>query len=127
MFNEEIQICNLDDHNNIYICDEDLSNILENLNMKILSKWFKINSLQVNPGKFQFMILGKEKRNWVKLGTNSTEIEESKKVVFLVFTIDNLLTVNDHIDNLNYKLHALRRMRKYLSLQKGTFMQRIYK
>ena len=114
MFNEEIQICNFDDDNNIYICDEDLSNILENLNMKILSKWFKINSLQVNPGKFQFMILGKEKRNSVKLGTNSTEIEE---VVFLVFTIDNLLTVNDHIDNLNYKLHALRRMRKYLSLQ----------
>ena len=117
MFNEEIQICNFDDDNNIYICDEDLSNILENLNMKILSKWFKINSLQVNPGKFQFMILGKEERNSVKLGTNSTEIEESKKVVLLVFTIDNLLTLNDHIDNLNYKLHALRRMRKYLSLQ----------
>ena len=117
MFNEEIQISNFDDDNNIYICDEDLSNILENLNIKILAKWFKINSLQVNPGKFQFMILGKKKRNSVKLGTNSTEIEESKKVVLLVFTIDNLLTLNDHIDNLNYKLHALRRMRKYLSLQ----------
>ena len=117
MFNEEIQICNLDDHNNIYICDEDLSNILENLNMKILSKWFIINSLQVNSNKLQFMILGKKKRNSVKLITNSTEIEESKKVVLLVFIIDNLLTLNFHIDNLNYKLHALRRMRKYLSLQ----------
>ena len=52
-----------------------------------------------------------------------------QKVVLLSITIDNFLTFNEHIDNLcrtaNYKLHALRRIRKYLSLE--TFMQRIYK
>ena len=55
--------------------------------MKILLKWFRINSLQANPGKFQFMILGKKKRNSVKLIINTTEIEESKNVVLL-----NLIT-----------------------------------
>ena len=64
------------------------------------------------------MILGKKKRNSVKLIINTTEIEESKKVVLLGITIDNLLTFIEHIDNLclmaNYKLHALRRIRKYL-------------
>ena len=64
------------------------------------------------------MILGNKNRNSVKLIINTTEIEESKKVVLLGITIDNLLTFNEHIDNLyrtgNYKLHALRRIRKYL-------------
>ena len=68
--------------------------------MKILLKWFRINSLKANPDKFQFMILGKKKRNRVKLMINSTEIGESKKVVLLGITIDNLLTFNEHNDKL---------------------------
>ena len=44
-------------------------------------------------------------------------------MVLLGITIDNLLNFNEHIDNLcrtaNYKLHALRRIRKYLSLEKA--------
>ena len=127
MFIEKTEICNFADDNTIYDCGEDLSNILENLkhDLKIL-KWFRINSLQANPGKFQFMILGKKKRNSVKLIINTTEIEESRKVVLLGITIDNLLIFNEHIDNLcrtaNYKLHALRRIRKYLSLEKAKLL-----
>ena len=62
MFIEKSEICNFVDDNTIYDCGEDLSNILENLkcDMKILLKWFRINSLQANPGKFQFMILRKK-------------------------------------------------------------------
>ena len=62
MFIEKSEICNFADDNTIYDCGEDLSNILENLkhDMKILLKWFRTNSLQANPGKFQSMILGKE-------------------------------------------------------------------
>ena len=72
------------------------------------------------------MILGEKKRNSVKSIINTTEIEESKKVVLLGITIDNLLTFNEHIDNIcrtaNYKLHALRRIRKYLSLEKAKLL-----
>ena len=46
------------------------------------------------------MILGEKKRNSVKSIINTTEIEESKKVVLLGITIDNLLTSNVHIDHL---------------------------
>ena len=69
MFIKKTEICNFADDHTIYYCGEDLSNILENLkhDLKILLKWFRINSLQANPGKFQFMILGKRKRNSVKL------------------------------------------------------------
>ena len=69
------------------------------------------------------MILGKKKRNSVKSIINTTEIEESRKVVLLGITIDNLLNFNEHIDNVcrtaNYKLHALLRIKKYLPLQKA--------
>ena len=129
MFIEKSEICSFADDNTIYDCGKDLSNILENLkhDMKILLKWFRINSLQANPGKFQFMILGKKKnRNSVKLIMNSTEIEENKKVVLLGITTDNLLTFNEHVDNLcrtaNYKLHALRRIKRYLSLEKAKLL-----
>ena len=113
-FIEETEVCNFADDNTIYDCGEDLSNILHNLkhDMKALLAWFRINSLQANPGKFQFMILGKIKRNLVELIINTTEIKESKKVVLLGITIDNLLIFNGHIDNLcctvSYKLYALR-------------------
>ena len=64
MFIEKTEVCNFADDNTIYDCGEDLSNILQNLkhNVKILLKWFRMNSLQANPGKFQFMILGKKNK-----------------------------------------------------------------
>ena len=48
MFIEKTEICNFANDNTIYDCGEDLSNI----DLKILLKWFRINSLQANPGKF---------------------------------------------------------------------------
>ena len=100
MFIEKTEICNFADDNTIYDCGEDSSNILENLkhDLKIL-KWFRINSLQANPGKFQFMILGK-KTKFGQINKKYTEIEESRKVVLLGITIDNLLIFNEHTDNL---------------------------
>ena len=57
------------------------------------------------------MILRKKKRNSVKLILNLTEIYDSKKSVLLGTTIDNLLTLNEHINNLcstvNCKIHPL--------------------
>ena len=101
MFFEKTEVYNFAADDTIYDCGEDLSNIVENLkhDLEILLKWFRINSLQANPGKSQGR--GKKKRNSVKLIINSNKIEESKKVVLLGITIDNRLTVNEHIDNLS--------------------------
>ena len=96
MFIEKTEVCNFANDNTIYECGEDLSHILENLKheLKTLLKWFRINSLLANPGKFQFMVLGRKKQNSAKLIINSITIEESKELVLLVTTTDNLLTVN---------------------------------
>ena len=60
MFIEKSVICNFADDNTIYDCGKDLSNDLQNLkhDMKILLKWFKINSLQAT--------LDKEKKNRIR-------------------------------------------------------------
>ena len=88
---EKSEICNFADDNIIYVCGDDLSNILENLkhDMKILLTWFRINSFQAIPDKFQFIILGK-KQNLVRLVINSIEIEKSKQEILLSITTDNL-------------------------------------
>ena len=90
--------------------------------MVTLLRWFKENSVKVNPKKFQFMILGKTPRQPIILNINQMKVDKSQKVVLLGLTIDNRLTFKDHVDMLcstaNYKLHALRRIRKYLTLEK---------
>ena len=59
MIIEQSDICNFADDNTLYSCGERLTEIKGNLifDTNILN-WFRVNSLKVNPGKFQFMILG---------------------------------------------------------------------
>ena len=94
--------------------------------MVTLLRWFKENSMKVNPKKFQFMILGKTPRQPIILNINQIKVDKSQKVVLLGLTIDNRLTFKDHVDMLcstaNYKLHALRRIRKYLNVEKTNLL-----
>ena len=94
--------------------------------MRSLLYWFKINSLTANPGKFQFMILEKKKRLKYSLKIGSITIKESDEVELLRITIDKALNFKKHIENLcrtaQYKLHALRRIRKYLTLDKAKLL-----
>ena len=90
------------------------------------SKWSKVNSIKANPKKFQFMILGKGTRQTIILNINNIKIRESHNVELLCLTIDNRLTFKDHINILcrraYYKLHALRRIRKYLTLEESELL-----
>ena len=119
------KICNFADDNTIYRFDSALEIILEDLQheMSILLSWFKINSMKPNSKKFQFMILGKGSRLHFILNINNIKIRESQKVILLGLAIDICLTFKDHVEtlcrNASYKLHALRRIRKYLTPNKA--------
>ena len=56
----------------------------------------------------------------------SITIKESDEVELLGITIDKALSFKKHIENLcrnaQYKLHALRRIRKYLTLDKAKLL-----
>ena len=88
--------------------------------------WFKINSLRANSGKFQFMVLGVNKNDCFNLNVAGKVIPSSCEVKLLVITIDYDLKFKKHINELcrkaSYKLHALQRIRRYLSVDKAKLL-----
>ena len=74
----------------------------------------------------KFMIISKRSYQPQKLSVNAFTINESDEVELLGLTIATELNFSQHIDklcrNAQYKLHALRRIRKYLSLEKAKML-----
>ena len=85
--------------------------------------WLKINSMKANPGKFQFIVLGVKNIVHFTINVNSKIIPCSNEVKLLGITIDNEGKFKKHIKDLrkkaSYKLHALRRIRGYLAVEKA--------
>ena len=96
--------------------------------MKNFLYWFKINSIKANPGKFQFMILGKKNRLKHSLKIGCITVREPDEVELLEITIDKALNFKKHIKNLfslpstSFMFHALRQIRKYLTLNKAKLL-----
>ena len=88
--------------------------------------WFKINSMKANPGKFQFMLLGVKNIVHFTVNIKGKIIPCSNEVKLLGITIDNELKFKKHIEDLckkaSYKLHALRRIRRYLTVEKARIL-----
>ena len=76
------------------------------------------------------MILGKKKRLKYSPKIGSITIKESDEVELLGITIDKDLNFKKHIENLcrtaQYKLHALRRIRKYLTFDKVKLLRNAF-
>ena len=127
-FTEKSEICNVADGNTIQSCGKDLPKINEDFicTMKNILRWFRLNSLKANPGKFQFMTLGDEICYEHTLKINLTCVQSSDDITLLCVTIDKNLTFKKHIDNLvrkaQYKLHALRRIIKFLTIEKAKIL-----
>ena len=100
--------------------------ILAVILFKCLMDWFKINSLKANPGKFQFMVLSANKNDCFNLNVAGKVILSSSEVKLLGITIDYELKFKKHINELcrkaSYKLHALQRIRRYLSVHKARLL-----
>ena len=66
----------------------------------------------------------------LNININNIKIGESQKVMLLGLTIDNCLNFKDYIDtlcrNASYKLHALRRIRKYLTSDKAKVLHNAF-
>ena len=62
-------------------------------------KWFGNNQMMVNPGKFQYMLLGKHKP--LKIEIEGFQLESAKSVKLLEITIDHNLTFDVHLSQFN--------------------------
>ena len=103
-----------------------MKTLLEDLKQdaRKLLYWFKISFMKPNPEKFQFMIFSKKSYQPQKLSVNALAVDESDEVKLLGLTNDKELSFSKHIitNYAQYKLHALRRIRKYLSLEKAKML-----
>ena len=112
------------DGNTSYSYGTDLLRIEQDLiyDMEILFKWFTINSLKSNPEKFQSMIVGEKTCCNHALLKNLKFVDANEYVILLGITIEKKLTFSKHIDNIScnakYQLHALRRITKFLKVEK---------
>ena len=118
-------VYNFADDNTLYSCYKNLEHVFSNLkyDLRNVLDLFKINSMKAIPGKFQFMIF------WVKniapfgLNVNNKNIPCSNEVKLLGITIDNDLKFKKNIENpwknASHKLHALRKRRGYLKVEKA--------
>ena len=59
-------------------------------------EWFKINSSKVNPGKFQFMVIGNKDQRYFNIHIYSVKIKNSNEVTLLGIKIDQILLLNTH-------------------------------
>ena len=79
--------------------------------------------MKANLGKFQFMVLETKNIVHFTINVNCKIIPCSNEVKLLGITIDNELKFKKHIEDLckkaSYKLHALRRIRGYLAVEKA--------
>ena len=127
-FVEKSETCNFADDNTIYSCGENVPKIKEDLicTMKNILKWFRLNSLKANTGKFQFMILGDKSCYEHILKINLTCVQSSDNVTLLGVITDENLAFKKHIDNLvrktQYKLHALWRVKKIFTVEKAKIL-----
>ena len=128
LFIRKSGVCNFADDNTLYSVGKIIENVISDLKTDVVGvmEWFKINSLKANPGKFQFMVLGYKDERSFNIHINNVQIKNSNKVTLLGIIIDKNLTFKTHISELcrraSYKLHSLRRIRKYLTVEKAKLL-----
>ena len=121
------EVCNFADGNTLYSFDKKLGTIFSNLkyDLENVLSWFQANSLKANPSKFHFMILGDKQNTSFVFNINGKKIN-SREIELLGIVIDNQLKFKKHIENLcrkaSFKLHALRRIRKFLTVEKARIL-----
>ena len=120
--------CNFADGNTLYSSNEELEIVFRNLESDLnhVSAWFNINALKANPGMFQFMVPGTKQADSFVLNIGKNKIESSTEVTLVGVKIDKQLKFKSHIEELcrkaAYKLHALRRIRTYLTVEKAKLL-----
>ena len=128
MIIEQSDICNFADDSNLCSCGKRLTEIKENLvsDTNSILNWVRLNSLKARPELLQFMILGYKSHHKHELKINSIKAEASDDLLLLGITIDKKLTFEQHVENLyrkaQYKLHALRTIRKFLTIEKAKIL-----
>ena len=126
-FLKKSKIANFADDNTAYAIENDIMDLLKTLESETFSvlNWFKMNEMKPNQGKCHLLVADINHKyyssnSYIYLDNAFLENEESVKL--LGVKIDQNLDFEEHITSLlkegNQKLHALMRIKKYLTKDK---------
>ena len=98
--------------NNVELIEKSLTSDIDTLR-----KWFKENSLEANPVKFQSMLISSRDKTDLKLdvSVDGTMLETTESIKILGVTVDRKLNFNDHVSQMCTKagrpLNVLQRLK----------------
>ena len=97
------------DDTNIFVKDKSLSslNCAVNLELKKISRWFKLNKLSLYLKKINYILFTKKSRinpNELDIKIDSVVVQRATQTEFLGFVINERLTWNDHIQVVKHKV-----------------------
>ena len=134
----ETEVCNFADDTTLYACENSLDVVLYKLmkDTNRVTDWFKVNSMVVNPAKFQLMILGTESmciKEGIYIDIDKTciridnmSVQNKMEVKLLGVIIDKKLNFVTHIQSIcskaNKRVNALLRIRRYISLEQARLL-----
>ena len=123
-FKEDSLIYNYADDNTLGYCHEDLTVLVQKLeeDANKAINWFRVNSMQANPVKFQGIILqSRNVEECLSFSISGATISPSSKVKLLGIHIDAKLSFDNHVDTICKKaawhICALSRIAKHLNQQ----------
>ena len=128
---EETEICNYADDTTIYVCGQELEQIVSSLDndAQRISKWFLDNSMKLNPDKCHYLIFG-GKNTDVSVHISETMVTESVEEKLLGVTLDKNLDFKSHANAIckkaGQKLQALTRISSYMNVEKSRIMMNTF-
>ena len=115
----EASICNFADDNTLYVCDQDITNVLRRLkkDLDVVVNWFSSNGMVENPDKFKVIFPGSQ--NVMSINIGPLQLKSTEEVIPLGVKLDSQLSFYPHIKDIcktaSAKTKALMRIRRYLT------------
>ena len=124
-------VCNFTDDITFYVCDKDLSTLINRLehDTTLAVEWFETNFMKLNQDKCHLLIPGhKHETVWAKIG--ETKIWESNKQKLLRVVIDRNLNFDEYVFDLckkaGRKLSVLARLSNCMSFGKRKILLKAF-
>ena len=88
----EASICNFADDNTLYVCDQDITNVLRRLkkDLDVVVNWFSSNGMVANPDKFKVIFPGSQ--NVISINIGPLQLKSTEEVILLGVKIDSQLS-----------------------------------
>ena len=125
------QVCNFADDTTFYVCDKDLSVLINRLehDTSLAVEWFENNFMKLNQDKCLLLVSGhKHETVWAKIG--ETKIWEGNKQKLLAVVIDRNLNFDENVFYLckkaGRKLSVLARLSNYMSFEKRKILLKAF-